>query len=163
MAVTARPLPRSRPAAGAPARPRAAASRSARGKAAHPGASTRDKIGIVLIAAAILVLAVVGIAVIWEFGAARTLSVPRTGMIGAEDGTGPSVQRPRDAPTMLYRDMRDGRIMVMEVGPDGTRLKGTVDKSTVPLANDTHREPTSSRSAEPSATDRVNALGSAFR
>ncbi|NLH81565.1 MAG: hypothetical protein GX458_12070 [Phyllobacteriaceae bacterium] len=158
MPVTARPMPRSAVArAGAPAR------RPSRPPPAHRPPPHRQSSGdvarLVLIGAAIAVAGAIGVGVIWEYGAARNLSVP-PGAIGAGADAAP----PGGRSTTMYRDLHDGRIMVMEIGPGGTRLKGTVSKSEVPLANDVDREGgTSQKAPEPSASDRVNALGSAFR
>ena len=161
MSVTARPMPR--PAAGA--RPGAPARRPVRPLPAHrpePHKQGTDTSRLILIGGVLAVAAVIGVAVIWEFGAARNLAVPDVAVgSGADSGAAATGGRS----TMLYRDMRDGRIMVMEVGPGGTRLKGTVSKNDLPIAADADRPGGSTRSGgvDPSAADRVNALGSAFR
>lgn len=151
----------SRSPAAAPARGRAAAPKPR----AAPHTATRaksDGLHIKLIAAAAVIAAIVGIAVIWEFGAARNLPMPQGGAIGA-GGSGGAGGRGSE-PTVVYRDMHDGRIMVMEVGPDGTRIKGTIAKSSLPMASDLSGDAgVMRRSSEPSTSDRVNALGSAFR
>jgi len=162
MPATARPMPRPRPAGRvAPPRP----TRPSR-PPAHPASSAArakptlaDRINLVLFLSALAIAAVVGIAVIWEFGAARNLSPGATLATGG-DGSG----RPGDRPTLLYRDMRDGRVMVMEIGADGTRIKGTVAKSKLGIAADMGGDVgAASRSNDVTSADRVNALGSAFR
>lgn len=160
MPVTARPMPRSAVArAGAPAR------RPSRLPPAHRPRpheqSTGDVARLILIGAALAVAGAIGVGVVWEFGAARNLSVP-PGAIGAGADADAATSGSRS--TTMYRDLHDGRIMVMEIGPGGTRLKGTVSKTDVPLANEVDRDGgTSRKTPEPSASDRVNALGSAFR
>lgn len=160
MTVTARPMPRPAVArGGAPAR---RPTRPAPAHRPHPhAAAPADTTRLMVIGAVIVVAAAIAVGVIWEFGAARNLAVPY-GAVGAGAGDGAASTGAR--PTTMYRDLHDGRIMVMEIGPGGTRLKGTVSKSDVPLANDADRDAGSSRgSPEPTAGDRVNALGAAFR
>lgn len=161
MPATARPMPRPRPTGRValphpvrPAHPATATSSAARAKP-----TLADRINLVLFLSALAIAAIVGIAVIWEFGAARNLSV---GSTLATRGGGST--RPGDQPTLLYRDMRDGRVMVMEIGADGTRIKGTVSKSNLGIAADMGGDVGSSvRSGDVTSADRVNALGSAFR
>lgn len=102
-----------------------------------------------------------GVLVLYLFGAARSVTVqPRTGIEAGVGGGGGG----RQDVTTMYRDTRDGRVIVMEVDAKGTRIKGTMAKEDVPLANDTYRDDTPRRSADaPTTTDRVNALGSSFR
>jgi hypothetical protein len=156
MPVTARPLPPARARTGPPParpvhKPAAAASHAARAKPTFA-----DRLQITLFMSALAVAAVVAIAVIWEFGAARTLSLGSGPGGGAANG--------RDRPTVYYRDMRDGRVMVMEIGADGTRIKGTVAKSDLGIAADMGADiGGSSRPGEVTSADRVNALGSSFR
>lgn len=158
MAVTARPMsrpsPTVRPGGRPPVRPARAAARSTPAKVT----TTADTLRIAVLVVAAAIAAVIGIAVIWEFGVGRNLPMLQRG--SATDGLDRSQ---RDAPTTVYRDLHNGRIMVMEYGPDGTRLKGTVDRSTVPTIGEMANEPSTRGSSEPSASDRVNALGSAFR
>lgn len=159
MPTTVRPMPRPAAArAGASAR---RPSRPAPAHRPHPhAASAADTTRLVVIGAVIVVAAVIAVGVIWEFGAARNLAVPY-GAVGPGPGAAPTPDRPT---TTMYRDLHDGRIMVMEIGPGGTRLKGTVSKTEVPFANDADRDGGTTRGTpEPSAVDRVNALGSAFR
>lgn len=162
MAVAARTAPRAptRPAAApgrAPVPGRAAAPHAPAPHAAHhPAKSQGLGTGQILgIAAGIVVAAVVGLGVIWQFGAARDLS-----MIGGLGGG--ATARPQT--TTMYRDMKDGRLMVIEIGPEGTRIKGTVDKASVAIANEEIGQPRPvRRPSETSSRDRVNALGSSFR
>lgn len=162
MVATARPLPRPVAARPAPARRPTPA-----GAKAHPHHDTASKpaangaLGYVLIAIAVAIGAVIAIGVIWEFGAARTLAVPQ---IAPSNGAAPDADGRRNAPTVMYKDMRDGRVLVYEVGPEGTRLKGAISKSELPFAENLNGEGAlSTRKTRVDASDRVNALGSAFR
>lgn len=161
MVATARPLPRPVAARPAPAR-RPTPVRAP----AHPHHDTskpaaNGTLGYVLVAIGVAIAAAIAIAVIWEFGAARTLAVPSVAPSG---GGAPEVDGRRNAPTVMYKDMRDGRVLVYEVGPEGTRLKGAIAKSELPFAENLNGEGAlSSRKTRVDASDRVNALGSAFR
>lgn len=68
-----------------------------------------------------------------------------------------------NAPTRIYRDTRDGRVMVFDADANGTRLVGTMDKADVPMAGNMYRDPRQRGFETPSASDRMNALGSAFK
>lgn len=162
MPVSARPMPRPRPTGRVmpqrPTRPAHPAT-TATTSAARAKPTFTDRINLVLFLTALVVAGIVGIAVIWEFGAARNLTVGAT-LTAHGGGSG----RPGDRPTLLYRDMRDGRVMVMEIGADGTRIKGTVAKSNLGIAADMGADVGSSvRTGDVTSADRVNALGSAFR
>ncbi len=164
MTTAARPMPRPAPAAPAggrpvPQRPTAkphphtGKTEPAHGHAhGHPAKAPN----YLLIAAALAVVLVAGVVAIWGGGAARGIR-----LFGSVDVGEPR----RDADTtMLYRDLKNGRLMVMEVGKNGTKMKGTIDKKTLPLANDEAANQQSSRgSAEITSFDRVQALGAAFR
>lgn len=163
MAVAARPRSLSTPTARPgvrPMPPRRPASATA--KHHTPPKTSNDTLRLILIGVGLAIAALVGVGVIWEFGAGRNLPRPSAGLPSSDDAAGGAGA----APTMVYRDMHDGRVMVMEVGPDGTRIKGTIDKGNLPIAGDMAPGgvATSSRSsAGPNSNDRVNALGSAFR
>jgi hypothetical protein len=166
MTTAARPMPRPAPAAPvggrpAPQRPAAKApTHAAKTDAAHAHAHAHAHPAgpnYLLIAAALAVVIVAGAVAIWGGGSARNL--PLFG------GGGEVGEQRRDAnTTMMYRDLKNGRLMVMEIGPNGTKMKGTIDKTTLPLANDEANKPQSTRqSPELTTFDRVQALGSAFR
>lgn len=162
MVATARPLPPRAAARPAPVRRPTPARTPGHAHAAPSKPATTGTLGYVLIGIAVAIGAAIAVGVIWEFGAARTLSVPSIPPSGS-DRSGDGATR-GGAPTVMYKDMRDGRVLVFEVGPEGTRLKGSVAKSDLPLAENMNGEGSSSaRRNDATATDRVNALGSAFR
>ncbi|MCE1234813.1 MAG: hypothetical protein LWW93_00515 [Hyphomicrobiales bacterium] len=160
MVATARPLPRSVAVRPAPARRPTPAKTPAHAHGAASKPASNGSLGYVLIAIAVAIGAAIAIGVIWEFGAARTIPVPAVAIPnGAVDGGSRG-----SAPTVMYKDMRDGRVLVYEVGPEGTRLKGAISKSELPFAENMNGEGAmSSRKTDTNASDRVNALGSAFR
>lgn len=164
MTTVARPVPRPAPAAHPGGRPvpqrptakplpHAAKTDPAHGHAHGHHAKAPNYL---LIAAALAVVIVTAVVAVWGGGMARGFRL----FGGAEVG-----EPRRDADTtMLYRDLKNGRLMVMEVGKNGTKMKGTIDKKTLPLANDEAANQQSSRgSAEITSFDRVQALGAAFR
>jgi Na+-transporting methylmalonyl-CoA/oxaloacetate decarboxylase gamma subunit len=104
-----------------------------------------------LIGAAVLCLLAV---VVYFFG-----DTVRSHLFPIDRGTDTSAS---SAPTLYYRDRGDGTVMVMEIGPGGTRIKGTINRADVPLLQaDKVRTGWGESAAGPNS--RVNALGSAFR
>lgn len=125
----------------------------------HPPVPAHSTTQRLMIGGGILAAVVVAVAVLYAFGSARNLSgVPLSGTgAGAGDG------RPSMETTLLYRDMRDGTVMVMEMDRNGTRVVGIRSKEDIPMAGDMYRDRKVKTMQTPSASDRVNALGSAFR
>ena len=165
MPVASRPMPRPLAAGrGQPARPvrRAPPAPVKTSKPARSGAGSRDTLRILMIASVVVAVAAVAVGVIWEYGAARNLDLtaaPVSDRAGAGQGG-----RGGGAPTVFYRDMRDGRVMVMEVDAQGTRIKGTVNKSDLDFAAGMGADiGPPNRMGDVTAADRVGALGSAFR
>lgn len=165
MPVASRPMPRPAVAGrGQPPRPvrRAPPAPVPASKAAKQKSGSRDTWRILLVAAMVAVVAVVVVVVIWEYGAARNLDL--TTMPSADRGGAAAGGRGGGAPTVYYRDMRDGRVMVMEIGAQGTRIKGTVNKSDLDIAAGMGADiGPPNRMGDVTAADRVGALGSAFR
>jgi hypothetical protein len=65
-------------------------------------------------------------------------------------------------PTVFYRDRGDGSVTVMEIDGNGTRVRGTMKRTDVPLLQeDKVREGWGDGAVNPHA--RINALGSSFR
>ena len=149
----ARPAPRPR----TPVRPDPAP--APRPHAAAPEHQRGDTLRMIAIIAAVVVAAVVGITIIWEFGAARLITRPG-GLPGSQIRGGEAAA---PAPTLYYRDLRDGRVMVMEVDENGTRIKGTMSRNDVPLTAELYHEETRRSSDTPTSSQRINALGSSFR
>lgn len=123
-------------------------------KSAPPPASNVSQI---LIGALIGVGVFVGLAIIYVYGTAGLVpqNVPRRG-----DAPPPAAATVPDR-TTLYRTMRDGRVMVMEVDRNGTRVVGTMSKDDVPLANDPSRN--NQRAHNLDATERLNAFSDTFK
>lgn len=160
MPVAARPLPR--PTGRRPTSPPVRGRRPPPTPTHHAPPKADDTVRTVLIVTAVAIATVVGVGIVWEYGSARNLPAQQEGADAADTTAGAESGRRAAKPTLFYRDMRDGRVMVMEVGPDGTRIKGTVDKGSLAITGDSSED--GSRSApDPSSVDRVNALGSAFR
>ncbi len=101
---------------------------------------------------------IAGLVVIYLFGNAglRTIATPPVG----GNGQVPAAVAPGAAPTLVYRDLHDGRVMVMEIDANGTRVVGTMAKQDVPMATNMYREP-KQRSIDSST--RLQALGDPFR
>ena len=94
---------------------------------------------------------------IWAFGSAG-LQIPATPPAAA--GKAAPGSAAAAASTRVYRDMHDGRVMVMEVDGNGTRIIGTMSKDEVGLATD--NLPTPERRGL-DTQQRLNALGTPFR
>ena len=161
MATMARPRP-AMPQAGAATDH--GAHRPARAGARHGATLTTSEVTsrqvMMLVAQGTLIgcviLAVLGIAYLF-FGDALRASFMPIAVPAASNG--PAAR----GPTVVYRDRGDGTVMVMEIDGNGTRIKGSMKRSEVPMMLDA---PEGGRRSDPNAVtpqSRVNALGSAFR
>ena len=106
-------------------------------------------------AAAALALALL-IGTIWAFGNAGISGIAR--LPESADPAPPPT--PVSRTTRVYRDMHDGRVTVMDIDANGTRVIGTMAKDKVPMISKVDKD------AVPAAMDsqsRLHALGSNFR
>ena len=82
-------------------------------------------------------------------------------------GTGAGIQTTGGAstagPTVFYRDRGDGTVLVMEIDGNGTRIRGTLKRTDVPMMQETHEWSRKWDDNAHSTQSRINALGSAFR
>ncbi len=120
-------------------------------------APTKQKWSTVIIAVAAVAAIAAPFALILAFGGAgmKVIETPST-IGGLNVGAGGAA----NGATRFYRDMHDGRVMVMEVDGEGTRIVGTMAKEDVPLASDNlpHAERRGMDTQQ-----RLNALGTPFR
>lgn len=138
--------------------------RPARADARHGATLTTSEVTsrqvMMLVAQGLLIgcviLAVLGVVYLFFGDALRAsfmpIAVPAT-------SSGPAAP----GPTVVYRDRGDGTVMVMEIDGNGTRIKGSMKRSEVPMMLDAAEI---GRRRDPSAVtpqSRVNALGSSFR
>lgn len=63
--------------------------------------------------------------------------------------------------TVLYRPDGTGRYQKLVIGPQGTRIVGTIDRTEVPLLAEASPGPGQKRDL--SASDRIRAIGAVFR
>lgn len=123
----------------------------------HHDAPVKPMFSTVTIVVASVTAIVTLFGLIWAFGSAG-LQIPATPPAAAGKalpGSGAAA-----ASTRVYRDMRDGRVMVMEVDGNGTRIVGTMSKDEVGLATDNLPSP-ERRGLD--TQQRLNALGTPFR
>jgi len=103
-----------------------------------------------------LLLAIIG--GIWFFFGealrAHMVSIGSPSKVAAPTGPGP---------TMIYRDRHDGTVTVMEVDGKSTRIKGTMNRSDVPLIQDEKVRNRWEDGGGASSRERIQALGSSFR
>lgn len=140
------------PAKGAPGVKRPAPSAAKH----HHDAPVKPMVSTVTIVVAGSVAVATLFGLIWAFGSAG-LQIPTApptaaGKVAPGSGAGAS--------TRVYRDMHDGRVMVMEVDGNGTRIVGTMSKDEVGLATDNLPSP-ERRGLD--TQQRLNALGTPFR
>ncbi len=99
--------------------------------------------------------AFVAFLIIYLYGAAGLASIG-----GRADRIDEAPEGAPTSATTVYRDMRDGRVMVMEVDEKGTRIIGIVPKEDVPMAGNMYRE---TRSRGLDTTTRLNAFSKTFK
>ena len=122
----------------------------------HTDAPVKPMYSTVTIIAAGVVAIVTLFGLIWAFGSAG-FQVPTPAPTAGKAALGSSAA---GATTRVYRDMHDGRVMVMEVDGNGTRIVGTMSKDDVGLATDNLPSP-ERRGLD--TQQRLNALGTPFR
>ena len=148
------------PAAGARRAPHGGAAATSR---AHPPTqSTNLVIQVVAIGGAMLAVLVLAL---MFFGDTIRNRFAVVGAPGVGDGV---VQAPAGSgPTVFYRDLGDGTVRVMEIDEKGTRIRGTLKRSEVPMFQEPFHNPrnwdTENGGGAVTSRSRVNALGSAFR
>lgn len=127
--------------------------------AAHPAARPSKSVSPVAIGLASAVGLCAAIGTIWFFGTGRTLFVPDVAPAAPA-----KIEATGHPPTNFYRSTRDGRVIVMEIDQNGTKIKGTISRRDVPIDADEYRDgPVNGNGGPGSPENRVHALGSAFR
>lgn len=76
---------------------------------------------------------------------------------------GPTAPAAAGKSTTFYRDRGDGTVMVMEIDGNGTRIKGTMSRTQVPMILEDQVDSQPAERPTLSSQSRVHALGSAFR
>ncbi len=168
MVTTARMRPLAPPAArpAQAARPAHAAHPAGRGAPLHGTTLTsarvtpRQLIGLIAQGTLVGALLLGVLAAIWFFFGdalrASLLEIAAGRSVGGAAPAGPG-------PTVFSRDRGDGTVVVMEIDGNGTRVRGVIARTDVPLLQaDKVREGWGSSSGT-TTHNRVNALGSSFR
>lgn len=101
---------------------------------------------------------IAGLVMIYLFGNTGLRSIATPTISG--NGQATAAMAPGAAPTLIYRDLHDGRVIVTEVDAHGTRVIGTMAKEDVPMATNMYREP---RQRGLDSSTRLQALGQPFR
>lgn len=105
-----------------------------------------------LIGAGVLIV----LAVMYTFGDAGIV----TGYRAQNAETVPPPATPVSRTTTYYRDLKNGRVMVMEIDEKGTRVLGTKAKEDVELANEALKDP---NERAVNTVDRLNAFSQTFK
>jgi hypothetical protein len=126
--------------------------------APHPAPKSGSNRTQILVGGLIGLAVLIALTFIYVYGTAGTIAdspLPRgvTGPAAAPTG------RVSDK-TTVYRAMKDGRMVIMEIDKNGTRVIGTVSKGDVPLASDPDRDP---RPHAPDTAERLNAFSQTFK
>lgn len=121
----------------------------------HPTPKTWSNASQIFFGGLIGLVVLIILSIIYVYGTAGTIA--QRGPIGGETETAPA--RVPDK-TMVYRDMKNGRVVIMEVDRNGTRVVGTVSKSEVPMAADPDR---GSGPRTPDTAERLNAFSQTFK
>jgi len=121
----------------------------------HPTPKTWSNASQMFFGGLIGLVVLIILSIIYVYGTAGTIAQRRP--MGGETETA----QPRISDTTrVYRDMKNGRVVIMEVDRNGTRVVGTVSKSEVPMAADPDHD---TRPRALDTTERLNAFSQTFK